>query len=220
MALKLVIFDCDGVLIDSEPVTERLMSESFARYGLHIPPHEVSTLFTGGTMKGAGEEARRMGAALPDSWVSDMNRAVAAVLIKGVPVIDGLFELLDALDTAGVAQAVASNGPMAKMQASLGASGLWDRFTGRIYSGYDHAPKPAPDMLLHAMQVADACPSETVFIDDSPSGCKAGQAAGVRTFGLNPQGDTRGLAAVGAIPVTSLHEVQTLLGLGALSRQY
>jgi len=208
---KLVIFDCDGVLIDSEPVTERLMSESFARYGLDISSHEVGALFTGGTMKSAGEEAKKRGAQLPDTWVSDMNSAVAALLKQGVPVFDGLFDLLGMLDKHGIQTAVASNGPMSKMQASLTPSGLWDRFAGRIYSGHDYAPKPAPDMLLHAMKTANVTPQETIFIDDSPAGCQAGQKAGVKTYGFNPAGDARNLAQTGATPIRSLCEINALL---------
>ena len=208
MTPKLVIFDCDGVLVDSEPVTEQLMSESFARYGLEITPHECAALFTGGTMKSAGEEAKKRGASLPESWVSDMNTAVAAILKQGVPLFDGLWELLDLLDRKGIHKAIASNGPMSKMQASLTPSGLWDRFQGCIYSGHDFTPKPAPDLLVHAMTIAGTAPSETIFIDDSPAGCKAGQAAGVKTFGFNPEGDTRHLAQIGAIPIRSLREIQ------------
>jgi len=124
------------------------MSESFARYGLDISPHEVGALFTGGTMKSAGEEAKKRGAQLPDTWVSDMNSAVAALLKQGVPVFDGLFDLLDTLDKQGIQTAVASNGPMSKMQASLTPSGLWNRFAGRIYSGHEHAPKPKQSLSM------------------------------------------------------------------------
>ena len=140
-----------------------------------------------------------------------MNDTLAAVLQKGVSVFDGLFDLLEDLEAANIATAVASNGPMAKMQASLRPSGLWEWFDGRIYSGHVFAPKPAPDMLVHAMADAKAKPSETVFIDDSPSGCRAGQAAGVKTFGFNPEGDTRNLANVGAIPARAMREIQQAL---------
>lgn len=217
MTPKLIIFDCDGVLVDSEPVTEQLMSDSFAEYGLDLPPHKVASLFTGGTMASAAVEARRLGADLPDDWVQQINASVAAILAKGVPIFDGLFDLLDACDAAGVATAIASNGPMTKMQASLTPSGLWDRFQGRIYSGHDFAPKPAPDMLHHAMKVAGATPATTFFIDDSPSGCKAGIAAGVMTFGFKPSGDAAHLEALGAIPARSMGAIQAKLALPTAS---
>lgn len=208
MIPKLVIFDCDGVLIDSEPVTEQLMSDSFANYGLQISPHKVGALFTGGTMKTAADEARKLGANLPDDWVNDINKAVADILAKGVPIFDGLFDLLDALETANIATAIASNGPMSKMKASLTPSGLWNKFNGRIYSGHDYAPKPAPDMLLNAIEKAGTTSAETIFIDDSPTGCRAGIAASVRVYGFRPIGDTGDLEKVGAIPKRSMQDIQ------------
>lgn len=211
MIPKLVIFDCDGVLVDTEPTTERLMAQSLARYGLQISHTEVAKLFTGGTMKSAGETARAMGAQLPDDWVSEMNAEVAAELAKGVDTYPGLFDLLDALDDAGVATAVASNGPMSKMKVSLSPSGLWDRFEDRILSGHDYTPKPDPHMLTHAMQRHGASAQDTVFVDDSVSGCKAGLAAKVRTFGFRPNGNLTDLTALGAIPFRSMDAIKAAL---------
>jgi len=85
-----------------------------------------------------------MGAVLPDDWVDQLYQDIFAALGKGVPVFDGVFDLLNALDTAGIATAIASNGPMRKMEITLRPTQLWDRFAPRIYSGHDYAPKPAP----------------------------------------------------------------------------
>lgn len=71
MTPKLVIFDCDGVLVDTEPTTDRILSQSLSSHGLPITPAEVSQLFVGGTIRGVGQEATRRGATLPDTWVDD-----------------------------------------------------------------------------------------------------------------------------------------------------
>ena len=114
-----------------------------------------------------------------------MNDTLAAVLQKGVPVFDGLFDLLEDLEAANIATAVASNGPMAKMQASLRPSGLWERFDGRIYSGHVFAPKPAPDMLLAACEAAGVAPRHTVMVGDTSYDMDMARNAGCLALGVS-----------------------------------
>jgi len=213
MTLELVIFDCDGVLVDTEPVTDRIIAASLTQHGLPMTPDQVSALFVGGTLAGVAQEAKQRGAALHHDWVDQTYAAIFQAFEAGVPVFDGVFALLDALDAAGIATAIASNGPMRKMEMSLGPSGLFQRFAGRIYSAHDFVPKPDPTLLHHAMQVAGCTPEETVFIDDSVTGATAGINAGVRTFGFTPAGDDGRRAAIGAEPVRSMAEIAGLLGL-------
>lgn len=186
MTPKLVIFDCDGVLVDTEPTTDRVLSANFARYGLDLPPEDVGALFIGGTMKGAGEVAVSMGAKLPADWMDIITTEVNEALSAGVDVFEGVITLVDDLAASGVATAIASNGPVSKMQVSLGPSGLWDRFAGRIHSGRDEGPKPLPDMLLSACAAAGVAPSEAVMIDDTQAGWKAAKAAGMTCFAFLP----------------------------------
>ncbi|SEW39400.1 haloacid dehalogenase superfamily, subfamily IA, variant 3 with third motif having DD or ED [Cognatiyoonia koreensis] len=211
MTLKLVIFDCDGVLVDSEPITSAVISQNLAKYGLPIPVDEVDRLFSGGTMQGVFETAKSEGAQLPDEWLDEIYALIFAELAKGVPVFPGLFDLLDELRAANVQCAVASNGPMQKMQITLTPSGLWDRLDGWIFSREHFRPKPAPDMIFHAMKVAGARDSETVFIDDTVSGCRAGIAAGVKTYGFTQGRSTKELSMIGAIPIHSMADIATQL---------
>lgn len=88
--IGLVIFDCDGVLIDSEPVTEAIMARDLATRGLDITPRDCARLFTRGTMQSAGEEAAKRGATIPADWVTNINAQVAAELARGVPLLPGL----------------------------------------------------------------------------------------------------------------------------------
>ena len=213
MTPQLVIFDCDGVLVDSEPVTNKIIAANLTAHGLPLSEHDVGSMFIGGTIKGVALEATRMGAVLPDDWVDQLYQDIFAALGKGVPVFDGVFDLLNALDTAGIATAIASNGPMQKMEITLRPTQLWDRFAPRIYSGHDYAPKPDPALIIHAMQVAGATPDTTVFIDDSVNGCGAGLAAGVTTFGFAPEDDGAKLAEIGATPIHSMADIKARLGL-------
>ena len=211
MMPKLVIFDCDGVLVDTEIATNTVIAENLQRHGLSIMPDEAHTLFAGGTMKSAGEEATRRGATLPDNWLSEIYAQVFSRLRQGVDVIDGVWELLELLADCQIA--IASNGPMEKMAITLKPSGLWDHFAGRIYSGHDHGPKPTPDMLFKIMQDAGVTAAETIMIDDMPSGCRAAQAAGIRCFGYVADGDPTRIAGTGAIPVQSLSAIASALDL-------
>jgi beta-phosphoglucomutase-like phosphatase (HAD superfamily) len=99
--VDLVVFDCDGVLVDSEPVTHTLIQANPARHGLPLAPQEVEERFLGGTLRQVGEKARAAGAELPDDWLERPYEEMHDVLRKGVPLIDGVVAFLDALDAAG-----------------------------------------------------------------------------------------------------------------------
>lgn len=210
---KLVIFDCDGVLVDTESISAGVISDNLARHGLTLTPAQIHALFVGGTMKSAKEEAQRRGAVLTEDWVVDVGEEIKDALVKGVTVFDGLPELLDDLDASGVATAIASNGPFDKMQVSLGPSGLWQRFEGRIFSGRAFgAPKPHPGMLLAACEQAGVQPADAVMIDDTTIGTRAADAAGMRAIGFSAASDAEALKATGHPVAATMAEVRAILG--------
>lgn len=213
MKPELVIFDCDGVLVDSEPVTDALLADSLTKHGLSIGPSEVHQLFAGGTIAGVAKEAARSGAELPKDWIDTIYADIFEALRQGVPVIDGVIDLIHACDAAGIKRAIASNGPIEKMQISLHPSGLLDLFKGRIYSGHDHGPKPKPDMLLKIIDDTGADPAATVMIDDMPAGFNAAKAAGVTCFGYVADGDPARVGTTGAQPVTQMDQIRRALGI-------
>lgn len=214
MSIKLVIFDCDGVLVDTEPVTDRILAANLTSHGFAVRPDEVHKLFVGGTIQGVFEYVQAQGVALPNDWVQGMYAQMFAGLREGVPVIPGVIDLIDQLEGAGIALAVASNGPMAKMEISLGPSGLWDRLQGRLLSGHDYGPKPGPEMLVHAMSQAGVAPDETVMIDDMPAGWNAAQAAGVRALAYVADGGM-GRATDDVTGFVDMAQVPGLIGLNA-----
>jgi HAD superfamily hydrolase (TIGR01509 family) len=215
---KLVIFDCDGVLVDSEPATTDVIIASFARYGLVMTAHEADELFVGTTMKQSETVARERGARLPDDWLTEVYGEIHGRLREGVPLIDGILGVLDALDVAGVPYCVGSNGSETKMGITLTPSGLHDRLKGRLYSAHTlGVAKPDPGMFLRAAADFGVAPADCAVVDDSPSGCTAGVAAGMRTIGFAERTDPARLAAVGATPVRTMAQVAALLGLSAQS---
>lgn len=148
MKPDLVVFDCDGVLVDTEGPMFEVFARSITQHGYPVTPHQLATEFTGGTTPVMRDEAIRRGASLPPDWVDTMNTEIHARIAEGVDVFDGVLELITALEDADVPIYVASNGTMKRMGLSLGPSGMWDRLSGRILSRESFAAKPDPAMIL------------------------------------------------------------------------
>ncbi len=210
-----ILFDCDGVLVDSEPLTQAVLQQNFARHGLMIKTEDIGRLFVGGTMEGAMKSARVLGAELPDDWLLQIHAEVYAVLDAQCEVIPGVSDLLDQLDRAGIGYATCSNGPMEKMQVTLGRCGLWDRFEGRIFSAHDcPSAKPAPEVYLKAAFHARVAPARCAVIEDSATGAKAGQAAGMTCFGYHADADPEKLQPFCDALFDNMADLPALLDLG------
>ena len=209
-----VIFDCDGVVVDSEPIAFDLLAVDLAGYGLNMTRHQMESELLGGTMRGVWEVARGMGADLPANWVDGFYEKLYAKLALGTPLIPGIEAVLDALDTAGVPFAMGSNGRPRKMEITMGQhQGLLARFKGRVFSGQAMGrPKPAPDLYLHCAAILGVAPEACVVIEDSATGARAAAAAGMRCFGYAPQGSPL-LAAAGAMLFQRMADLPGLLGL-------
>ena len=182
---NLVIFDCDGVVVDSEPLTLQLIRDDLASRGLPLDLSKVTDLFVGGTIAGAGAQARAMGADISADWADLIYDKVFAALARSVEPIPSIGAVLDRLDHQGIPYAIGSNGPHRKMEITLARCGLSARFAGRTYSREDvAAPKPAPDVYLLAASQAGVAPQDCVVIEDSATGAQAAIAAGMAVFGF------------------------------------
>ena len=211
---KAVIFDCDGVVVDSEGPTLVMLRDDLARHGLDLTIAELEAGYVGGTVETCGIKARAAGATLPDGWAADFYSRMYAMLREHTPLIPGILTVLDALDAAGIPFAMGSNGTPEKMQITLGQHGLVDRFRGHLYSGQALGrPKPAPDLYLHAAARLGIAPQDCIVIEDSAAGARAARAAGMRCMGYAPHGHADRLAAEGAIPFTRMDDLPRLLGL-------
>lgn len=213
MTPDLIIFDCDGVLVDTEPATNAVIAENLTRHGLPMTAEDCMDLFIGGTMQGVMDKAIERGADLPPDWIDEIYVAMFARLDQGVDMIPGVSGVIAAARSRGIALAVASNGPVEKMRRSLGPHGLFDLFGDLLLSREHHAPKPDPAMLLHAMNLTGTSPAQTVMIDDAASGCAAARAAGVRCLGFATMGQDAVLAAQGAEVHNSMTSIAAALGL-------
>ena len=181
----LVIFDCDGVLVDSETVAFQTDNDMVRSLGLDWTIEACMQKFLGRSTKSCVEVIEAaLGRPVPDGWVEAWHGAMHDSLRRnGVPPISGIFEALDALEAARVPYCVASSGEMEKMDITLGSSGLMPRVAGRIYNSAMVARgKPAPDLFLYAAKSMGAQPAACVVVEDSVAGVSAGIAAGMRVM--------------------------------------
>ncbi len=188
---RLVIFDCDGVLVDSEPIANAVMAKALTAQGWPMTAAQSVARFKGGHMHQvhAALEAH-IGWPISRAWITAFDQDCWTALTD-VKAVNGIQDLLDRVDAAGLDTCVASQGPHEKMAVTLKAAGLLDHFRGRIFSSVDvERPKPAPDLFLHAAQSRGVPPQNCVVIEDSATGVAAAHAAGMTVFYLNAKGET------------------------------
>jgi HAD superfamily hydrolase (TIGR01509 family) len=197
--VPLIIFDCDGVLVDSETLENEIMAHCLTQAGWPMTGPQARAKFIGLTTKAVMQLAQEhMGRALPDNWAEDYHALSHARLATEIVAIEGVEAAIDAIEALGFQTAVASSGEHAKMKITLGRTGLYDRFKGRIFSAEDVAHgKPAPDVYLLAAKTLGYAPEMCFAVEDSPNGARAAVAAGMTTFGYAAQIDPALLLAVG-----------------------
>lgn len=190
MVLQLVIFDCDGVLVDSEPVSREVIAQEAASLGWALKADDAKR-FTGMTwsaIKPVFEAAtsRKLAA----DWPLQMQERVIAAMAMGVAPMPGARAALEAVAHLGLAYRVASNSSHQEMQEKFGATGFHDLVEGRVHSARDVvAGKPAPDLFLAAAASAGVAPASCLVVEDSSPGVAAAQAAGMRVALFAPEGD-------------------------------
>jgi len=213
----LIILDCDGVLVDSERITNNLLAEMVTEAGLTITAEHSIARFKGREMREIQLDIERdLGRPLGDDFIpSYRTRMAQRFESEGVPPIDGAPELLNWLDERTIPHAVASNGPQEKMQLTLSrvAGADWfTRFEGRRFSAYDLSTwKPDPGLFLAAARHMGADPRDCIVIEDSVSGVIAGVRAGMRVIGFADLTPPDVLRDAGASEVAESHEQTTQL---------
>ncbi|MBY8976478.1 HAD family hydrolase [Rhodobacteraceae bacterium NNCM2] len=218
MTPGLVIFDCDGVLVDTEPVANEVLHRMLGDLGLSMDMAEVMERFVGRSMKSVAAEVEALlGRPLDPGWIGEVRaETLAAFREHGVAPIPGVKQAIAEIDARGIPICVGSSGSVEKMTMTLGAAGLWDRLGGHLFTAQDVANgKPAPDLFLHAAASMGVAPGRCVVIEDSPFGVSAAVAAGMRALGYTGGPDTSAekLRAKGAEIFSEMGQLPGLLGL-------
>ena len=170
--LDLVIFDCDGVLIDSEPIASRTLAQSLSAAGLSMSAEEAHRTFTGKSESDLRFYFEAAGITALDSLFSSWHSDVYAAFARELRAMAGIEPLLRALD---VPKCVASNSTMARLKNSLGLLELWDIFAPHIFSAEMVArPKPAPDLVLYCLAAFGARPEREVLLAAGAAGVAVG----------------------------------------------
>lgn len=215
MPPKLVIFDCDGVLVDSETIANEVIVHSLASYDLTLEFDHCMDLFVGTSDNYMQATAKKMGAQLPPDWLEEIDRKTFARLRQGVPVIAGVVNIIDQLEALDIEYCVASNGSDEKMAITLGQTGLLQRFENARFSAHSIGiSKPDPGLFLYAAKHFNAPPETCIVIEDSPSGAKAARRANMKCFGYAPHNEGQKLSTEGAQVFRHMEELAGLLGIG------
>jgi beta-phosphoglucomutase-like phosphatase (HAD superfamily) len=214
VAAAAVLFDCDGVLADSEGLVNRLVAEELTARGWSISAEACRETFLGMALPEMLPVIEARVGRLPEGWDEALSVRIAASLLREVEAVPGAVEAVCAVAGAGLPVAVAFNSARAELEAKLERLGLAAVFAGRVFSFEDVArPKPSPDIYLAAARSCGAAPGDCVVVEDSLLGVRAGVAAGCRVLGLVGETDASVLEAAGAEPFGSLAALPALLGL-------
>ena len=208
--LELVIFDCDGVLVDSERIANTAFAALLGELGLDFTLEQMFEQFVGRSMATCMQQVHELlGHAPPPDFEARLRARTEQALRRDLSEVRGVREAIAAI---GLPYCVASSGEHAKMRLTLGLTGLLPLFAGRLFSATEVVRgKPAPDLFLHAARCMGARPSRSVVVEDSVVGVQAAVAAGMQVFGYAALSDPSRLALAGAMVFRDMAELPGLL---------
>lgn len=212
-AFDLVIFDCDGVLVDTEGIGNEVLSAVLASHGIAMGALDARNRYEGLAVGdiALGIEAE-FGLRLPANWTDRYYNLLIGTLKDRAQPVAGVGAAIRHLQREGVMICVASQGPLAKTEASLRSASLWDAFKGRAFSAKSVPnPKPAPDLYLHVARHFGLPVQRCAVIEDSIAGVSAGLAAGMQVFAFCAEERGSTVRGMGAIPFHAMDELPSLL---------
>ena len=208
LPLQLVIFDCDGVLVDSEGPSNRAVAVEVTKLGWAMDEAESMRQFVGFRLEAMPAViAARIGRDVPEGWVEMLRQRLIATLATELQLMPGVVEVLSAISAMGVPCRVASNSSMREMEAKFGRTGLMHLFDRAHSADEVGQGKPSPAVFLRAAEAEGVPPGACVVIEDSVPGTQAAIAAGMACLCLVPHGDGAGQIAAGGTLIRSLDEV-------------
>lgn len=216
----LLLLDCDGVIVDSEPPSTRVLAECIRDLGCEISQERVIHELMGIQLPNmAAAVGAMIGRSVPEGWLDEYRERRRVVFESEIKAMRGIVDLLDAVDAAGLPYCCVTNGPPEKAAQTLRVAGLAERFTDkgglpRLVSAYDLGVfKPEPGPYLWAGERYGVVPERCLVVEDTPIGATAGVRAGMRTLGFADLLPNERYEAVGAEPIGGLGEVASVLGL-------
>lgn len=213
---RLVLFDCDGVLVDTETIANRRLVELFNEAGFATDYDYCRRHFSGRSLTSVQEEIEASGVSLGADFVDRWNEGLPALFAGRVEAIPHVRQAVEAVRDAGIAYCVATSARISKMHITLGATGLMPLFEHALFSATMVARgKPAPDLFLHAAAAMGHPPETAIVVEDSVPGTRAGTAAGmtVLSYAGDPMADRDGLAQAGGILFDDMRDLPALIGL-------
>jgi HAD superfamily hydrolase (TIGR01509 family) len=219
-APRLVIFDCDGVLVDSEPISNRVLAAMLTREGLQMSGPQSRARHQGMLLEDIVSGAERaLGRALPAGWPEDYERERDEAFATELAAVPGARDAVERVRAGGAAACVASQGRLRKTRRSLQLTGLADLFDDEaLFSAEQVARgKPHPDLFLYAAASMGFAPASCAVVEDTPSGVVAAVAAGMTVLGFAADSDADALRAAGARVVVAMADVPAGLGLDSIT---
>ena len=211
--LRLVIFDCDGVLVDSEGPSNRLVAREITALGWPMTTEESCALFVGRRLSDIPPVIEaRLGHPVPAGWVGQLRDRLIHTLSSELEAMPGAHDALRETTALGLPYRIASNSSHEEMAVKFDRVAMVDLVHGRTHSARDvQAGKPAPDLFLHAAAAEGVPPAACLVIEDSVPGAQAARAAGMACIGLAPHGDDPALREAGAVLIRGLDELPAIL---------
>ncbi len=209
----LVIFDCDGILVDSEPIANRLLAALLTEHGLPTRFEETMRASRGRTQAAIlAAASEKLGREIPQTLWSEFDARFFETCEQQLEPVPGARDAVLRIEAAGHAVCVASSGRVSKMERTLAWTGLIDLFEGRLFSATDvPRSKPHPDVFLHAAGRMRARPAQSCVVEDSLHGVVGGRAAGMTVFGFASGAEAGILSDAGAETFDTMDALPTLV---------
>ncbi len=209
---KCIIFDSDGVLVDSETLSSRVFQDMAMELGFELGFETAVERFAGTSMKENLKFIQEnIEGSLPQDFEKEFRLRTYEVFKTDLKAVDGVHQLIKKLQ---LPFCVASSGPVEKIRLNLGLVKLLDHFKNRIYSSYDIGSwKPEPGIFLHAAKDMGFTPEECVVIEDSDSGIRAALAGGFMVYALASEKKREHFEQLGAVTFENMKQLEQLLGL-------
>ena len=211
--VKCIIFDCDGILVDSETIANQVLLSMSASFGLKMTMAEATKKFNGRRLKRIFEIIEELtNKKLPDSFETEFRKQTFEAFKTDLKPVQGVQEFIEKLT---IPYCVASSGPTEKIILNLTTTGLLHKFENKIFSSYEiNSWKPDPEIFLHACKQMGFKKEECIVIEDSVAGVIAGVTGGFKVFALANENNAQDLISEGATVFYNYEELATVLQSG------